>query len=128
MSRHALIFRRWHTQHKGSHGPSEVSVAHTEHLPGFLRRSVTIDSLACSRISGAITGSDLDGIFRFISIPRLITTIARQLLPAASPKILAISSRFGQLYDYSHVQRGSAARTSLSGRYPRALPDNINRR
>src|SRR5580700_6992407 len=109
MSRQALIFSRRHTQHNGSPGPPEVSAPQTEHLPGFLSRSVTIDSLACSRISGAITGSDLDGIFRFISIPRLITTIARQLLPAASPKVLASSSRFGQLYDYSHVQRGSAA-------------------
>src|ERR1700722_14684902 len=69
MSRQALIFNRRHTQHKGSPGPPEVSAAQTEHFPGFFRRSVTIDSLACSRISGAITGSDLGGIFRFISVP-----------------------------------------------------------
>src|ERR1700683_3660672 len=69
MSRQALIFSRRHTQHKGSPGPPEVSAPQTEHLPGFFSRSVTIDSLACSRISGAITGSDLGGNFRFISAP-----------------------------------------------------------
>jgi|ERR1700683_4479493 hypothetical protein len=128
MSRQALIFSRRHTQHKGSPGPPEVSAPQTEHLPGFFSRSVTIDSLACSRISGAITGSDLSGIFRFIAVPRLKYNITRQLLRAARSKVLAGLGSFGQLHYHSHIQRRSATRTSLSRRYPRTLPDNIDRR
>jgi hypothetical protein len=68
LSRQALIFKRRQTQHNGSPVPSEVSAPHTEHFPDFLRLSDMSDRLACSRISGAITGSDLSGIFLFISV------------------------------------------------------------
>ena len=68
MSRQALIFSRRQTQHNGSPGPVEVSAPQTEHLTGFFSRSADSDCLACARISGAIAGSDLGGIFLFISV------------------------------------------------------------
>ena len=127
MSRQALIFRRRQTQHKGSPEPSEVSAPQTEHFAGFLRLSVASDRLACSRISGAITGSDLSGIFLFISV-LTESTIARNRAARQSRKVLRWLCRFCYLYYYGYIQRSPASRTPLSRRHLRPFPKDIDDR
>ncbi len=55
LSRHALSFKRRHTQHKPSFELGAHSLPQTVHRLGFLKRSDSIDSRACSRrTSGTI--------------------------------------------------------------------------
>jgi hypothetical protein len=79
MSRHALIFRRRHTQHSGSPAASTVvSALQTMHLAAFLKRSEEMDCFACSRISAGTTGSDLVGTLRFMETQSVLTMTESQ--------------------------------------------------
>ena len=73
LSRHALIFRRRHTQQSCSEEVDEQALAQTVHLADdgvAARRSLSVVSedarLALSRISGETTGSDAGTGFFFI--------------------------------------------------------------
>jgi hypothetical protein len=57
LSRHALSFKRRHTQHRPSFELGAHSLAQTVHRRGFLKRSDSIDSLACSRRTSGTIGS-----------------------------------------------------------------------
>lgn len=67
-SRHALIFKRRHTQHKSSASCGPVNGVqdppHTPHRLTAIGRSCSIDFFAISRISGEMMGSAL--VFFFI--------------------------------------------------------------
>ena len=78
ISRQALIFKRRHTQQRGSLPTVVVSPPHTEHFATLVvSLSLEIDRLACSSRSAGTTGSGLPWIFLFILDPVPPTTIAK---------------------------------------------------
>ncbi|SPF39957.1 hypothetical protein SBA4_2460007 [Candidatus Sulfopaludibacter sp. SbA4] len=85
ISRHALIFKRRHTQQSGSPTPLAVSAPHTEQTGPFFRLSGEIDRFACSRISGEITGSGFGCAFRLIMLPNPYLTMAETVTQAQLP-------------------------------------------
>ena len=125
MSRQALILRRRHTQHSGSEPATAVSAPQTEHFVVFFRRSVEIDCFACSRISGAMMGSDFGCTLRLIGFPFLFH-YARNPAPEQPPKWKGVLSSFRNLYYYSNIQGSPASGAPLAGGHAGVFPLQID--
>jgi hypothetical protein len=96
MSRQALIFKRRQTQQSGSAAASAVSAPQTVHLEPFGMRSAEMARLACSRIWGGTTNSNLGFDFRFIE-RLLFLTMAETGAPN--------NQTFGEIQDRSYQSK-----------------------
>ena len=104
--------RRRHTQQSGSAPTPDVSSPQTEHLHGFLRRSLEIDSFACSNTSAGTTGSGFAVIFRLILVPSLISLWQK---PRRGNNFLSDSTYGPTLPRESESRRQHPVRTSTAG-------------